>query len=450
MMTTPALPVGLELIIIIVATIGSALCGDTKRGVGILPILAFWRLILGFGIGKEDVGMSSLKLKSIDQIAEEAIAQQVFPGCQVLVAKKGQIVFKKNYGQLAYNTPNDKVQDNTIYDLASVTKVAATLQAVMLLFDQKKLDLDQKASHYLPELKGSNKENIVIRDILLHQAGFVAYIPFWEKTRKLNGFKEEYYAMVKSDSFPLQVADNLWARPAIRDSVWKWIIKSPLINKRDRDGNFSFVYSDLGLMTLQKVVERITKEPLDVFVQQQFYKPLNMSRTGYAPLQHGLSAQQIAPTEEDRFFRMASLKGTVQDQQAAMLGGVSGHAGLFANASDLAILMQMNLQLGYYGRKRFFSPSVLPYFAQKQGRNHRGLGWDKLPEDGDSNYISAKVSPSSYGHSGYTGTMVWNDPEAELTFIFLSNRVYPNASNNKINTLKIRRKIQDAVYESFK
>lgn len=398
----------------------------------------------------EDVGMSAIKLKAIDNVVNQAISQQVFPGCQVLVARKGQIILKKNYGGLTYNSPQESVQDHTLYDLASVTKVCATLQAVMLLYDQKQLDLNRKLVDYLPELKGTNKEEIVIKDVLLHQAGFVAYIPFWERTRKLNGFKEEFYRKAKNDTFALQVADNLWATPAIRDSVWKWIIKSPLINKRDKDGAYSFVYSDLGLMSLQKVIERITKQPLDVFVQNQFYKPLNLSRTGYTPLQKGLIAQNIAPTEEDRFFRMAPLRGTVQDQQAAMLGGVSGHAGLFSNASDLAVLMQMNLQMGFYGRKRFFSPSIIPYFAQKQGRNHRGLGWDKLPNDGESNYISAKVSPSSYGHSGYTGTMVWNDPEKELTFIFLSNRVYPSASNNKINTLKIRRKIQDLVYEAIK
>jgi beta-N-acetylhexosaminidase len=399
----------------------------------------------------ESVEIDALKLKKIDAIVGEAIDQQAFPGCQVLVARKGKIFFKKNYGLMAYNSYYEPVKDQTIYDLASVTKVTATLQAIMWLYDHQLLDLSQAASTYLPELKGTNKEKMIIRDILCHQAGLVAYMPFWERTRTTTGFKPEFYSTAQSDTFSLQVAEYLWAKPTIRDSMWRWIVKTPLINKRDREGNYSYVYSDLGLMMLQKIVEKLSNQPLNEFVQKVFYAPLQLKYTTYTPLLKGINIKDIAPTENDVFFRKAQLRGTVQDQQAAMLGGVSGHAGLFSNASDLAILMQMNLQQGFYGGRRFFNTSTVDFFAQNHSnRSHRGLGWDKRPDDGDSNYISTKASPQGYGHSGYTGTLVWNDPQYDLVFIFLSNRVYTSAANSKINTLKIRRKIMDVVYEAMK
>ena len=398
----------------------------------------------------ESVGLSSVKLQKIDQVVGQAIGEQAFPGCQVLVARRGKVVYRKNFGRQSYDNILEPVKDNTVYDLASVTKVAATLQTVMLLHERKLLQLTEKASSYLPELKSTNKENLTIEDILLHRAGLVAYIPFWERTVSRSDFKPIFYASSRSDTYPHLVADSLYASVAMRDSVWKWVIKSPLTNRRDRDGGYPFVYSDLGLMILQKVVERLTNQTIDDFVQQNFYEPLGMNRTGFNPLTRGLSRWDIAPTEHDNAFRERRLRGTVQDQQAAMLGGVSGHAGLFSNSNDLAILMQMNLQLGYYGSHRYFMPSTLPAFTQVQGeKGHRGLGWDKRPDDGQSNYVSDRVSLSSYGHSGYTGTMVWADPEQELVFVFLSNRVHPNASNNKINTLKVRRRVQDAVYEAI-
>lgn len=429
---------------------------------GELPVSITEKYSFGFGISTdtgtrlskgtpESVDMNSQKLNEIDRIVQQSIENQVFPGCQVLVARRGKVVFSKNYGAMAYNTPNEKVNDQSVYDLASVTKVAATLQALMLLYDRQQIDLAQKASYYLPELKGTNKENIILQHLLTHQAGLVAYVPFWERTRLLNGFNAAYYRIVKNDTFNLQVADNLWATPAIRDSVWRWVIKTPLaVARKDREGSYPFLYSDLGLMMLQKVIERMAKEPLDSFVMREFYKPLGLKTTGYNPMQRGILKNDIATTEEDRFFRMNRLKGTVQDQQAAMLGGVAGHAGLFSNATDLATLMQMNLQAGLYANKQYLKANTLALFAQRQSpKNHRGLGWDKLPDDKESNYISAKTSANAYGHSGYTGTLVWNDPDRELVFVFLSNRVNPNTSNNKINSLKIRRKVMDLVYEAI-
>ena len=394
----------------------------------------------------ESVGMKSAELSAIEPLIQSSITQKIFPGCQVLVARKGKIVYEKNVGKLSYDAISQPVNSNTVYDLASVTKVTATLQSLMFLYDQKKFNLDDKASYFLPELKGTNKENITIRDILWHQAGLVAYIPFWERTRIPLGWKTEFYSAKQSPEFPLEVADGMFAKSAIRDSVWRWVIKSPLMNKKDRDGLYPFVYSDLGLMILHHLVERLTNQPLDVFTAKNFYEPLAMNTTGFNPLNR-ISKYQIAPTENDNLFRERLLQGTVQDQTAAMLGGVSGHAGLFSSASDLVKLLQMNLNKGKVGDRQFLSELTVNLFTTNRStRSQRALGWDKLPSDGESNFVSNKVSPSSYGHSGYTGTLVWIDPEKELVFVFLSNRVNPSAANNKINTLKIRRKVMDLVY----
>lgn len=394
----------------------------------------------------ESVGMKSVELSAIEPLIQSSIAQKIFPGCEVLVARKGKIVYEKNFGKLSYDVNSQQVNSNTVYDLASVTKVTATLQSLMLLYDQKKLNLDEKASYYLPELKGTNKENVIIRDLLWHQAGLVAYIPFWERTRIPLGWKTEFYNTKQTEECTLCVADGMYAKPAIRDSIWRWVIKSPLMNRKDRNGQYPYVYSDLGFMILHHLVERLTNQPLDVFTTKNFYEPLAMNTTGFNPLTR-IPKYQIAPTENDNLFRERLIQGTVQDQTAAMLGGVSGHAGLFSSASDLVKLLQMNLNKGKAGDKQFLSESTVNLFTtNRSAKSQRVLGWDKLPSDGESNFVSNKVSPSSYGHSGYTGTLVWIDPEEELVFVFLSNRVNPSAANNKINTLKIRRKVMDLVY----
>jgi beta-N-acetylhexosaminidase len=222
-----------------------------------------------------------------------------------------------------------------------------------------------------------------------------------------------------------------------------------LINRRSRYGEYPFLYSDLGLIILQKIVERISGYPLDVFCENTFFKPLNLESTGFNILQK-VTKDQVAPTEFDRSFREMQLKGTVQDQQAAMLGGVAGHAGLFGSLFDLAKILQMNLNKGSYNYETYFNAKTFDLFTNSATiKSHRALGWDKQPEDKDSHYISGQASAESYGHSGYTGTMVWVDPKYDLIFIFLANRVYPNASNNKLNSLKIRRKIHDVVYQSI-
>lgn len=407
---------------------------------------ALHRLFLGL---PEQVGMSSSGLNKIDTLIEKSIQARVFPGCQVLVSRKGRVVFQKNYGTLSYDSYNEKVTNETLYDVASVTKVAATLQAVMYLQEQNALDLKQKAAHYLPELIGTNKANITVEDLLLHRSGLVAFYPkLWERTKTGgSGLMNEYYSSIKDSIYSMQIAPKLFSKSMLKDSVWKWVVQSPM--RKEVNGKYPFVYSDLGILMMQKVIERITNQPLNEFLSQNFYEPMGMMMTGFKPLER-FPESQIAPTESDFSYRNQLLRGTVHDQMAAVYGGVAGHAGLFSSAYDLAILMQMNLQKGLYGDRRYFQEATLPFFAKMvDNANHRGLGWDKAPANGESNYVAASASPVSFGHSGFTGTMVWVDPKEELVFVFLSNRVHPNAENTEINRKKIRRRVHELVYQAI-
>ncbi|WP_026629241.1 glycoside hydrolase family 3 N-terminal domain-containing protein [Dyadobacter alkalitolerans] len=398
----------------------------------------------------ESVGMDGSSLKRIDELATAAVNDHVFPGCEVLVSRKGKIIYDKQFGGLNYRTP-DRVTSETIYDLASLTKVSATLQAVMLLYDRKQIDLDQKASTYLPELMGTNKQNFTVRDLLLHRSGLVSfYPPLWDRTKtSAGGLLPEYYSSKADTSYYLQVAPKLFAKGAMRDSVWKWVVESPMNNRKDRSGSYGYLYSDLGFLTLQKIVEKVTGQPLDIFVSANIYEPLGLAYLGFNPLRR-FSEKQIAPTEQDYRFRNQLLQGTVHDQMSAIVGGVAGHAGLFGTARDLAILFQMNLWKGNYAGRRYFENATVPLFSRIYDESHhRGLGWDKAPNDGNSSYVSSQASVNSFGHTGFTGTMVWIDPEEDLVFIFLSNRVNPDAENTAITTQRTRRKIQDVVYSSL-
>ena len=398
----------------------------------------------------QSVGVSSAALKKVDDIVSDAINSHVFPGCQVLVARKGKIIYDKEFGNLNYKTA-ERVNPETLYDVASVTKVAATLQSVMLLYDRKQIDLDERASHYLPELLATNKENFTIRDLLMHRSGLVSfYPPLWERTKTSGGgLLPEYYSSRPDSVYYLQVAPKIFAKGALRDSVWKWLIKSPMNNRKEKSGSYGYVYSDLGFLTLQKVVEKITGQPLDIFVSNNIYEPLGLGYLGFNPLRR-FPEKQIAPTEQDYRFRGQLIQGTVHDQMASVFGGVAGHAGLFATANDLAVLMQMNLWKGVYGGKRFFEPATVPFFSRLYDESHhRGLGWDKKPADGNSANVSSQASVNSFGHTGFTGTMVWADPDEDLIFVFLSNRVHPDAENASITAQHTRRRIQDVIYSSL-
>ena len=393
------------------------------------------------------VGMNENTLRRIDAIAEEGIQQGAYPGCQILVARKGAVVYHKSYGNLRYGQ-NEPVTNETIYDLASVTKVSATLQAVMLLNERGEIDLNQIASHYLPELRGTNKSKMLVGDILMHQAGLKSFVPFWVNTKSKDGAFDSKYYTFQPSQHNLQVANNLYIRSDINEDVWKWLIESPLNTRQSRNGGFRYLYSDLGLIMLQRIVERVTNLPLDAFVASHFYEPLGMVTTTYNPLEK-FPKERIAPTEYDKVFRGTSIQGTVHDPNAALLGGVAGHAGLFSNAWDLAKLFQMNLQKGFYAERQYLFPETVPHFATNYStKSHRGLGWNR-PTGEEQSSVASMASSASYGHTGFTGTVVWVDPTKDLIFIMLSNRVYPSASNQKLTQLQIRRRMHEVVYDSI-
>ena len=426
---------------------------------GMMPVtVGDWRL--GYGLftaanGRmahslpESVGMRSAQLRQIDDIVQKALKDRAFPGCQVLVARKGKVVFEKSYGTLSYNG-YERVTSETLYDLASLTKVLGTLQAVMLLSDRRLIDLNQKVAHYLPEFATSPKRNMTVNDLLLHQAGFPAGLPrAVERAKVPSGLKSGFYRTSRDSSRTLQVGPTLFAPTALKDSVWNWVVTTPLTARQDEEGRYAYLYSDLSFVTLQKIVERVTGQSLDIFLEENLYKPIGATTLTFNPLVRR-PAMRTAPTENDTWFRNAVIQGTVHDQLAALQGGISGHAGLFGTASDVAKILQMNLQKGQFGGRRFLQPATPPLFARTASdRSHRGLGWDKPEPDGNSSYVSPQASVRSFGHTGFTGNVVWVDPDYDLVFVFLSNRVHPSAANTLINTQKIRRQIHEAIYKSL-
>ncbi|WP_205502874.1 glycoside hydrolase family 3 N-terminal domain-containing protein [Rufibacter psychrotolerans] len=426
---------------------------------GRLPVTASPKFKAGMGISTpalsrlrysvpESVGMNSGILRQIDNIALEAIAYGATPGCQVLVVKDGTVVLEKGYGYYTFDR-SQPVTEKTIYDLASITKVAATLQAVMFLKDQGRLKLDEKLVTYLPELKGSNKANLLVRDVLLHQAGLAAYLPFWKRTLVDGKLNPLYYDSLPSEAYPNLVVPGVYSNKVLEDSVWTWVVKSDLVGKYVPGGKFEYRYSDLGLHLMKRVAERLLNQPLPDFLEQNFYAPLGASTLTFNPLDKFLK-EQIAPTAPASDFKPETpLQGTVHDGNAAILGGKAGHAGLFSNANDLAILMQMDLQNGSYGGQKFFKTPVVTEFSQNGSKNsRRGLGWDK--PDPQGNGPTSDLAPmSTFGHTGFTGTGAWVDPENNVIYIFLSNRVYPDAENDKLLQYNIRTRIHDVVYQSL-
>jgi len=395
----------------------------------------------------EDAGMNSSTLKRIEPIAQEAISIGATPGCHILVARNGKVIYEKSFGTLSYDK-KILVSDETIYDLASLTKVSATLQTVMYMHEKGLIDINKKVSVYLPELKGSNKENLIIKDILTHQAGLWPYLPFWAETVKDSIVTKKYYGHERSDNFPFPVAENLFATKSMKDSLWQWIIKSKVREKQPRTV-YDYRYSDMGFYIMQHLAEKMIGEPLEDFLQKNIYQPLGASTLGYLPLRK-FPVTQIAPTEKDTLFRKSLLVGYVHDQGAAMHGGIAGHAGLFSNANDLAKLGQMWLNQGSYGGIQFFKPETINFFTAKQYTDsRRGLGWDKPILSDWNSPVSMYASSKTFGHTGFTGTSIWVDPEFNLVYVFLSNRVNPDMNNNKILNANIRPRIQEVIYRSI-
>jgi CubicO group peptidase (beta-lactamase class C family)/beta-glucosidase-like glycosyl hydrolase len=424
---------------------------------GKLPVTYSTGVAVGNGLKKnaiqrlaysipEDAAMDGNILNEIDSIAEEAIRIHATPGCQVWVARHGKVIYQKAFGNLIYEK-KEPVTLETIYDLASVTKVSATLQTAMFMHERGLIDLNKKVSYYLPELRKTNKKDITLIDMLTHQSGLVPFIPMWPQTVKDSTFLPLYYSRARTERYPLQVAPNLFASFNIRDSVWNWIVQSKMGEKPPRTP-YSYKYSDLGFLILQHLAEKLLNQPIDEFLSQNLYEPLGAFTTGFTPLTR-FPAQTIAPTEDDKIFRKTFVSGTVHDERAAMMGGVAGHAGLFSNANDLGKLCQMLLQNGTYGGYQYYKPETVKLFTTKQFKNsRRGIGWDKpVPSDWNSP-TSLYASPLTFGHTGFTGTCIWIDPQFDLVYIFLSNRVYPDRSN-KLSNANIRSRIQDVIYRSI-
>lgn len=384
----------------------------------------------------EAVGINAQDLDAIDAVAKEAIDQKATPGLVVFAAKDGKVIFNKAYGYHTYAKDSAEQVDD-IFDLASVTKVSATTMEVMRLYEQKKLNLDTTINTYLARTRNTNKADIKVKEVMLHQAGFVPYIPFYEY------LKPGDYSRDSTEDYNVKVADSFFMKKNyFYDVMWKQMLASPV---RTRG---KYVYSDLSMYFMKEIVETISQTPLQNYVKQNFYDPLGMYTTGYNP-RYRFTKSRIVPTEDDHYFRKTLLWGYVHDQGAAMIGGVSGHAGLFSGASDLAILYQMLLNRGTYGGERYFKPSTVDLFTSKESAvSRRGYGFDRWEPDTSKHYPSYLASPQTYGHTGYTGTCVWVDPRDNLVYIFLSNRVNPEV-NNRLIHLNIRSRIQDILYKAI-
>ncbi len=425
---------------------------------GKLPVSASNSLKEGAGIVRqplkrlsyaipEAVNMDSKRLSYIDEIVNEAISDQATPGCQVLVARHGQVIYDKSFGYYTYDSLK-KVTYQTIYDIASITKVFASMQAFMFLEERGLVDLDMKIASFMPELTGTNKEFMTFRDILTHQAGLWPYLPFWKQTLQDSSYREDFYLEELSQENPIQVSNGLFATKMLQDSVWQWVKNSKVREKQDREP-YDYKYSDMGYYIIQRLAEQLLNQPMEDFLQQNFYDPMGLSTLSYLPLCK-FPLSRIAPTEDDNYFRKTLVYGMVHDQGAALLGGVAGHAGLFSNANDLAKMMHMHLNGGIYGEQRYFKQETLEKFTgQQYASNRRGLGWDKPLRGEWYGPTSEYASTKTFGHTGFTGTAVWADPEFDLIFVFLSNRIHPDANNAKLIKNNIRTRIQDVIYESI-
>lgn len=391
----------------------------------------------------EDVGLKSSSLFGIDKIVNDAITDWAFPGCQVFVAKDGEVIYNKSFGWFTYDYLQT-VQNNSLYDLASVTKISATTMAVMKLFEEGKIDLDKPVSFYLPEFAGTNKADIKVHEVLTHQAGLKAFIPFYTATLDSSGKpSKQYYSSICTDEYCIPVTQDLFLNKKYEDEIWKQILQSQLGTR----GNY--VYSDLDFYIMQKIVEKQSGEKLDDYVEENFYSNLGLSTMTYLPLKK-FSANRIVPSNYDNTFRHELIQGTVHDPGAAMVGGVAGHAGLFSNANDLGTLMQMILNDGNYGGVKYLDSTTVDKFTAQYSKScRRGLGFDK-PNCGDPNSSPtiADASCNTYGHQGFTGTVVWVDPQYHLVYVFLSNRTYPDDANQKINSLKVRTAVQQVIYDA--
>lgn len=420
----------------------------------------------------EEFGMDSKGLARIDSIAMYGIENGAYPGCHVLVWKNGYPVYNKCFGTHTYESDR-KVKENDLYDLASLTKTTATMLAVMKLYDDGKLNLTDKISNYVPEMKSTNKENITIQELLYHESGLPAYLPFYKKaidTKSCKGgmykkykdanhsvkvannlyictnysFLPEWVSDKETSEYSLKVSDNMYIKPEFKSVILKEIADTPL-------KGHSYRYSCLNFMLLKEAVENISGMPMDEFLEENFYKPMGLVHTMYNPLKR-YSKDEIIPTVKEDFLRKGPVHGYVHDEAAAMLGGVSGNAGLFSTAKEVATIYQMLLDKGVMGDRRYLTRATCELFLTMKSKNsRRGLGFDKPDKEKPENGYCAPETPASvFGHTGFTGTCAWADPDNDLVFVFLCNRIYPNPCDRKnLMKLKIRPAIQQAIYQAI-
>jgi len=425
---------------------------------GRLPVTASERSPFGAGVNTpflfrlgyempEKVGINSFTLNhTIDSLAKDAVKTKSTPGCVVLVAKDGKIIFEKAYGYHSYSKKiKTKVED--IFDLASLTKVLATTLSVMKLDELEKVMTSKPMSKYLPKLKKTNKADLTVEEMMRHRAGLQTWLKFYletlDESRSQTKPSSKFYASKYSKDFNITVADKLYLKKGYQDTIRQRIYDSELRKNKD------YKYSDLGFYLLADMVRQQSKKPLDQFAKEKFYKPLGLKTATFNPLNYH-NINRIPPTEKDDYFRMQEIHGHVHDMGAAMMGGVSGHAGLFANANDVAVLMQLLINQGYYGGKQYLEPrTIRKYTSRCSGGLRRGIGFDMYQMDkNEVPNMSEKASSRTFGHLGFTGTAAWADPENQIVYVILANRTYPKMTNKKYGRNNYRPKIQDAIYDS--
>jgi beta-N-acetylhexosaminidase len=400
--------------------------------------------IIGFSRPSYE-GFDTARLSYLDSIAKNAIDSMMTPGIQMLVSRKGKIVYNKSFGYHTYEKVN-KLENNHVFDLSSITKILATMPLVLQEFDKKNISLETNLSELFPKKKLNEKGSISIKEMLSHYARLRPWIPFYEETlNRKEKPKSRFYKSNSKSTFSTQVSENLFLKSNYREKIFKSILDSEL-----RD-SLEYKYSDLPFYFLKFWFEDLYNKPLNILADEKIFEPLGLKRTMFNP-HESISLEEIVPSERDDFFRHSKLHGYVHDEGAAMLGGISGHAGLFSNAYEVAIVLQAMIQKGSYNSHRLFSENsfnTFNYCYYCDNDNRSGVGFDKPQIEGKHGSTFGGVSMNSFGHYGYTGSIAWADPDEEIIFIFLSNRTYPTRENTLLQTSNIRTRAQEIVYKSL-
>ena len=394
---------------------------------------------------RERVGMDSYLLEKLDSVSNYAVKNKMTPGIQLLVARRGKVIYNKSFGYHTYAKKN-KVDFDDIYDVASLTKILGTLPVLMELEEKGAVSLDSKLGDLILDYRGTNKEDITLKKMLSHYAQLKPWIPFYYSTLDslTNKPNPKYYRKKRTKGFNIEVTNTLYLRNDYKDSIQEIIKESDLLTR------LRYRYSDLPYYILKEYLEGFYDKPLNEITEDRFYKSLGANYATYHPRKK-FSLKDIVPTEVDKYYRYRKIHGYVHDMGAAMQDGVGGHAGVFSNANDVAKIMQLYLQRGFYGGKRYFKSETIDKFNTCyycDSDNRRGVGFDK-PQLGDEGPTCGCISMTSFGHSGFTGTYAWADPEEEIVYVFLANRTYPEAGNNLLLRENIRTEIQRLIYEAI-